>query len=173
MFTSHIPTLTHAHPHTCPPLHMHTLTCTPSQTPRVLYAVVLFDPLAADFNIDAMWLVMYNGQKRLLSGQRALQAVGTQINQKISPPDRIHIKVYISLGCPSLLFASSPIFTCPSLVFSSPPSPSFSVLHVHVPILSFEPPSPLPSPLPSPEFFLLLSCLPLPSSSSSSFPRPL
>ena len=128
---SHMHTLTHAHPHTCPPLHMHTLTCTPSQTPRVLYAVILFDPLAADFNIDAMWLVMYNGQKRLLSGQRALQTVGTQINQKISPPDRVHIKVYISLGCPSLLFASSPFFTCPSLVFSSPPSPSFSVLHVH------------------------------------------
>ena len=123
--------LTHTHPHTCTPSHTHPHTCTLSQTPRVLYAVVLFDPLAADFNIDDVWLVMYNGQQRPLIGQRALQAVGTQINQKISPPDRVHIKVYISLGCPSLLFASSPFFTCPSLVFSPPPSPSFSVLHVH------------------------------------------
>ena len=104
MTPSHMHTLTHTCPHTYPHtsththphIHVHILThilththhhtCTPSQRPRVLYAV-LFDPLAADFNIDGMWLVMYNGQKRPLSGQRVLQAVGTQINQKISPLD--------------------------------------------------------------------------------------
>ena len=105
---THTHILTHAHPHTCTShshtctivhchmsshMHTHTHTCTPSQTPRVLYAIVLFDPLAADFNIDGVLLVMYNGQQRPLSGQGALQAVGTQINQKISPPDRVHVKV--------------------------------------------------------------------------------
>ena len=110
MHTSHIHTLTHTLPHTYP--H----TCTPSQTTRVFYAIVLFDPLAADFNIDGVWLVMYNGQQRPLSGQRALQAVGTQINQRIVPPDRIHIKVY----------------TCISRLFFLPPFPPF-LLYLFLP----------------------------------------
>ena len=59
----------------------------------MLYAVVLFDPLAADFNIDGVWLVMYNEQPRLLSGVSTLQGVGIKINQKISPPNRMHVKV--------------------------------------------------------------------------------
>ena len=108
---SHTHTLTRAHPYTYPHTyphthtnvyshvlthaHTHPHTCTSSQTPRVLYAIVLFDPLAADFNIDIVSLVMYNGQQRPLSGQGALQAVGTQINQKIAPPDRVHVKVHI------------------------------------------------------------------------------
>ena len=131
---SHMPTLTHAHPHTC----------TPSQTPRMLYAVVLFDPLAADFNIDSMWLVMYNGQKRLLSGQRALQAVGTQINQKISPPDRIHINVYVHvfLGCSSLLLL------LPFSSISSSPSPSPSPLHLTCLLIAFSFSSPSSPPFP-------------------------
>jgi len=62
----------------------------------MLYAVVLFDPLAADFNIDSVSLVIYGGQQRLLGGARALQGVGIQINQKISPSDRIHVKVHDS-----------------------------------------------------------------------------
>ena len=69
----------------------------------MLYAVVLFDPLAADFNIDGVWLVMYNEQPRLLSGVSTLQGVGIKINQKISPPNRMHVKVCTctwSLGCP-------------------------------------------------------------------------
>ena len=107
--------LTHTHPHTYTP-SPYPHTCTPSQTPRVLYAIVLFDPLAADFNIDGVWLVMYNGQQRPLSGQRALQAVGTQINQRIVPPDRIHIKVY----------------TCISRLFFLPPFPPF-LLYLFLP----------------------------------------
>ena len=69
----------------------------------MLYAVVLFDPLAADFNIDGVWLVMYNEQPRLLSGVSTLQGVGIKINQKISPPNRMHVKVCTctwSLSCP-------------------------------------------------------------------------
>ena len=94
---SHIPShsYTNVHSHILPHVHTHPHTCTLSQTPRVLYAIVLFDPLAADFNIDGVSLVMYNGQQRPLSGQVALQAVGTQINQKISPPDRVHVKVHV------------------------------------------------------------------------------
>ena len=84
---SHTCTLTYTHPHTCTPTH--------TQTFRVLYSIVLFDPLAADFYIDGVWLVMYNGQQRPLSGQKALQAVGTQINQKMFPPERIHVKVHL------------------------------------------------------------------------------
>ena len=64
----------------------------------MLYAVVLFDPLAADFNIDGVWLVMYGGQQRPLGGTRALQGVGIQVNQKITPSDRIHVKVRVEMG---------------------------------------------------------------------------
>ena len=61
----------------------------------MLHAVALFDPMAADFNIDGVWLVMHGGQQRPLSGTKALEGVGILTNQKISPSDRVHVKVKV------------------------------------------------------------------------------
>jgi len=65
------------------------------QTPQILCSIVLFDPMTADFNIDGVWLVVSGGQQRPLNGTRAIQGVGIQINQKISPLDWVHVKVKV------------------------------------------------------------------------------
>ena len=59
----------------------------------MLHSLVLFDMLAVDFSIEGVWLISYGGQQKPLDGAKAIQGVGVQLNQRIVPPDRIHVKV--------------------------------------------------------------------------------
>lgn len=65
------------------------------QNPKILCSVVLFDTLASDFSILGVWLVLYGGHQRPLSGTSALQGAGVLLKQRIAPPDKLHVKV----GC--------------------------------------------------------------------------
>ena len=61
---------------------------------RVLKSVVLFDALAMDFTILGVWLLQGGARhQQALSCPSALQGAGLLLQQRLVPPDKVHVKV--------------------------------------------------------------------------------
>ena len=59
-----------------------------------LSSIVLFDTLSLDFEIAEVVLVTYGGQMRSLSSYTApKEGVACQLNQRLAPPEKLHVKV--------------------------------------------------------------------------------
>ena len=93
----------HMHMHAC--THTHTYTCTNThnyayirtQVPCHLNSIVLFDTLSLDFEIAEVLLVAFGGQTRTLTSYAMpKEGVAWQLNQRLSPPEKLHVKVSIT-----------------------------------------------------------------------------
>ena len=87
---------------------MHTLSVTRThscQVACVLNSIVLFDTLSLDFEIAEVVFVSYGGQMRSLSSFTTPQeGVAWQLNQRLSPPEKLHVKVYHVLHCLMIVY---------------------------------------------------------------------
>ena len=91
LYCQELVTHTYTHTHT----HTHTQNYTHMQTPCLLNSIVLFDTLSLDFEIAEVILASYSGQTRALSPLATpKEGVAWQLNQRLSPPENLHVKVH-------------------------------------------------------------------------------